>query len=460
MATRRLSGRHRFGCEQYNGGIYGEASRGNLATRGEKVEVNTKGKSTVIARFGTPEYIQKLISGREWNQLRLVAVGNHITQFVNGVKTVELIDNDIEGDGRRMDSGLLGLQLHKRLPMTVRFRNIRIRPSTSVWTNLFEVIDTKVGTSSMAVSPDGKLIATSSEDQLEKINIWDATTGKLLSQLKSPGDFTSAPFRLAFSPDSKSLLMVVQNQVAVVSATDGKLEKSFDFPAPPKLVVFPKQTIALAVYHEKTGHRTELGDIPQYLRIWNWKTRKTLLDEQLSMDRGTIRNVSISPDERFLITCRQNYANKVELKLDGEKASLGKSVDFEYVNRIRSKMVFSNNGKYAAFSIKGKGGMAAIFDAETRQVLHLVDPDTAKEKNGGYVYGCNVVFKNDGSSYVTADHTGRIAQWETTTGKFVREVGYLKTSGLHITPHVAITKDDRIIVAGGEADPRIVIVGN
>lgn len=320
------------------------------------------------------------------------------------------------------------------------------------------VIDTKVGTNSMAVSPDGKLIATSSDDELEKINIWDANTGKLISQFRSPGDFTSVPFRLDFSPDSKSLLMAVQNQVAVVSATDGKLEKSFDFPTPPKLVVFPKQTLALAVYHEKPGHRTELGDIPQYLRIWNWKTGNTLLEEKVSMDRGTIRSASISPDERFLITCRQNYANKIELKLDGEKASLGKSVDFEYVNRIRSKMVFSNDGKYAAFSIKGKGGMAAIFDAETRQVLHLVDPETAKEENGGYVYGCYVVFTNDGSSYFTSDHTGRIAQWDTKTGKLIRVVGYLKTSGQHITPRIAITKDNRVIVAGGEVDPRIVIL--
>lgn len=113
--------------DRYNGGIYGEESRGILANRGEKVEVDSKGTSNILATFESPEEIERRISGRGWKQLRIVAVGNHITQYINELKTSELIDNDLEAYGRRMDTGKLGLHLHRGKHTTVRFRNIRLK---------------------------------------------------------------------------------------------------------------------------------------------------------------------------------------------------------------------------------------------------------------------------------------------------------------------------------------------
>lgn len=323
------------------------------------------------------------------------------------------------------------------------------------------VIDTKVGTTSMAVSPDGKLVATSSTDELEKINIWNTVTGKLAARFNAPGDFTAAPTQLSFSPDGQSLLMTVGETVFVVSAADGKTESSVDFPGRTSLVVFPKRTIALALYHVRTGGRKELSEIPQNLRIWNWKTGKVLYDEQFSDDVGGLRwSPSVSPDERFLIASREHYAEQYELKFDQDQVTIDEPLNFEVISRIRGRMVFSGNGKFSAYSLKSRSGMAAIFDTETRQIHHLVDPESANEENGGHTYGCFTVFTNDGGSYVTSDHTGRIAQWETETGELMRVIGYFKTSGNHITPLIEMTKDDRIIVAGRAADPRIVILGN
>ena len=48
----------------------------------------------------------------------------HFVHFINDVKTMVLVDNDEKA--RRAD-GLLALQLHAGQPMTVQFRNIRIK---------------------------------------------------------------------------------------------------------------------------------------------------------------------------------------------------------------------------------------------------------------------------------------------------------------------------------------------
>ncbi|KAH7118307.1 WD40-repeat-containing domain protein, partial [Dactylonectria macrodidyma] len=55
--------------------------------------------------------------------------------------------------------------------------------------------------SSVAFSPDGKLIASASHDKTVKV--WDAATGKVQQTLKGHSDWVSS---VAFSPDGKFLL--------------------------------------------------------------------------------------------------------------------------------------------------------------------------------------------------------------------------------------------------------------
>ena len=61
-----------------------------------------------------------------WNHYRVLAVGNSIKTWVNGVQIADLKD-----DKSKMKSGFLGLQVHgigkKRGPFHVRWRNIQIK---------------------------------------------------------------------------------------------------------------------------------------------------------------------------------------------------------------------------------------------------------------------------------------------------------------------------------------------
>ena len=113
--------------DKYSGICYGEAFRGILSMRGEKttLTLNNKGKlQKKIEKFGDTNEIGKSVKKGEWNKYRIVAKGFHFTQYINGVKTTELIDND---EKTRRADGLLAFQVHQGPPMKVYFKNIVLK---------------------------------------------------------------------------------------------------------------------------------------------------------------------------------------------------------------------------------------------------------------------------------------------------------------------------------------------
>ena len=108
---------------QHTGGLYGERSRRILARRGQKVEVGADGKPTVVGNVGDPAELQSLIDLEGWNRFHVIARGNHYIQKINGHVMVDVIDKDPAAPM----SGLLGLQVHRGPPMTVKFRNIELK---------------------------------------------------------------------------------------------------------------------------------------------------------------------------------------------------------------------------------------------------------------------------------------------------------------------------------------------
>ena len=111
----------------FSGILYDEAGRGILAKRGEKTvikDVDGKHKVEVVSSLGNSDEIQAKIKNEEWNDYRVVAKGNHFQHFINGVKTAEVTD---EHESKAAKSGILALQLHAGPPMTVQFKDIRIK---------------------------------------------------------------------------------------------------------------------------------------------------------------------------------------------------------------------------------------------------------------------------------------------------------------------------------------------
>ena len=112
----------------FSGILYDEAGgaggRGIMAGRGEKVTWTSDGKKEVTGRLGSSREIQAKIKKDDWNEYAVIARGNHLQHFINGVPTVDVFD---DAESKRVDSGILALQLHAGEPMTVRFKDIRIK---------------------------------------------------------------------------------------------------------------------------------------------------------------------------------------------------------------------------------------------------------------------------------------------------------------------------------------------
>lgn len=109
--------------ERHTGGLYGERSRRILARRGEKVRVGADGKPAVTGSVGDPVELQGLIRADGWNSFHVIARGNHYIHKINGHVMADVIDNDPAAPR----SGLVGLQVHRGPPMTVKFRNIELK---------------------------------------------------------------------------------------------------------------------------------------------------------------------------------------------------------------------------------------------------------------------------------------------------------------------------------------------
>lgn len=111
----------------YSGILYEERGRGILAERGGKTvvrEVEGKTKVEVVGSVGVSGEIQAAIRHEDWNEYVVIARGNHLQHFINGRQTVDVVD---EETGKAAMRGVLALQIHVGPPMTVQFKNIRIK---------------------------------------------------------------------------------------------------------------------------------------------------------------------------------------------------------------------------------------------------------------------------------------------------------------------------------------------
>ena len=113
--------------DTFSGICYGERFRGILSLRGKKttLTVGDDGKlKKEVVEFAKDADIAKAIKKEDWNSYRIVARNFNLSHYINDVKTTQVVDHDRKT--RRAD-GLLALQLHAGPPMTVQFKNIRIK---------------------------------------------------------------------------------------------------------------------------------------------------------------------------------------------------------------------------------------------------------------------------------------------------------------------------------------------
>jgi uncharacterized protein (TIGR03067 family) len=112
----------------YSGILYEERGRGILAQRGQVTQIRAtpdgKHAIDVLASVGKTEDIQAGIKSEDWNDYLVIARGNRLTHIINGRVTADVIDDD---GAHAAKSGVLAFQVHQGPPMTVEFKNVRIK---------------------------------------------------------------------------------------------------------------------------------------------------------------------------------------------------------------------------------------------------------------------------------------------------------------------------------------------
>ena len=127
------------GANRYTGSNYEERGRTTLAAQGQKVIVppmlpadslralvtrNAWTPTIVEARLGHPDSLDAHVRNGDWNEYHIVARGNRLRHYVNGVLMSDVTDDDARN--RRM-RGLLGVQVHTGPPMKVEYRKLRLK---------------------------------------------------------------------------------------------------------------------------------------------------------------------------------------------------------------------------------------------------------------------------------------------------------------------------------------------
>lgn len=108
--------------KQWMGACYDEHGRGPLARRGQKTIIDEQGRIK-SEQVGDADALYESVKQEDWNTYTIIARGPHLIQKVNDQITAEVIDHDPKG----YRSGILALQIHSGPPMTVQFKDIRLK---------------------------------------------------------------------------------------------------------------------------------------------------------------------------------------------------------------------------------------------------------------------------------------------------------------------------------------------
>ena len=124
---------------KYTGMLYEEKGRGILMGPGEKIRIGetttvpdtkkkdaTKKKTAVEKLPGATPAAEILAAYKvgDWNEIVIIAEGNHLRHYINGKLSADVTDTDPTLGAK---SGVLALQLHAGQPMTVEFKQLYLK---------------------------------------------------------------------------------------------------------------------------------------------------------------------------------------------------------------------------------------------------------------------------------------------------------------------------------------------
>ncbi|APR83718.1 High-affnity carbon uptake protein Hat/HatR [Minicystis rosea] len=224
----------------------------------------------------------------------------------------------------------------------------------------------------VAYSPDGKMLATASSDRV--VRLLDASTGIALVSLPA---LPSAVQGIAFSPDGKL--------VATSSSDAVRLWETATGAAKTKLDLLPDSESA--VVFSPDGKLVAAGSGP---KVWHFSLVNGAVVKPLEGHQGKVTAVAFSPDGKVLAS----GAHDDTVRLWDE--ATGKLIRSIHMRHRVSALAFSPDGKHLAVATQG----ITLLDAQTGAV-------TATPK-GHVGWALSVAFSSDGKLLASGGTDGAV----------------------------------------------------
>lgn len=251
----------------------------------------------------------------------------------------------------------------------------------------------------VAFSPDGKALVSSSKDQT--IKVWDAQSGVLLRSIQVTTEGIEGVGLLAFSPDGKTLAATLGVEVQLWDTSTWKLLQTFTTGESQTSGDITTCCGSKAIYARFSldGKRIISGHADGTTKVWKAGRSKPLRIVRTSDGN---ESSALSPDEKLLAA---NSGESPPQLWDWTRGKMLRSLG-EEVSSIHN-VVFSPDGQWLATS--DIGGELLLWDTQTGKLL--------REFDGGYSSDDAIAFSPDGKRLVSGGDNQNIIMWDAQTGK-------------------------------------------
>jgi WD40 repeat protein len=272
----------------------------------------------------------------------------------------------------------------------------------------------------VAFAPDGKTLLAGSRDGA--VQHWDVATGNLSRQTKPDESDTFHALVTDFSPDRKFLMLTDHgDQLRLADVTTGK-----------SVLRLEKKTGILSADLSPDARTVATGGQDKVVRLWDVGSGRML--REMKGHTNWVFAVRFSPDGKSLATCA------------GDALRLWDVAGGKLVREI------PEGGGHLAFSPDGKALATASHDS-----IHLWDVATGHKlrqlKGHGSWNIPDLAFSADGKRLVSGSRDSTVALWDVTTGERLH----------HFEGHqgavmcLAFSPDGKRLASGGSEDGTLLV---